>query len=217
MFLGRIQRLALSAEDVIPLLARTKRAHRELPGVYVDPTGESFRKGDLVWVAERWSTPLILDPLAPAALRKPERLIAATGLYFDQIPREYLADRARVAWPVEGHQPHHVTPGRPRTARSMPESLARVVLKVIARRTERLRDMNESEIEAQGFSIPWHYAAAWDARHRAHQNPGISWAADPTVEVLYFDILATDHGMAQNVLAEARESRVTKRKRRIRQ
>jgi len=90
--------------------------------------------GDLIWVREEWRAERKYDHLRPAILAKPLRPV---------IPIRYEADRYTTLddW------------GRYRNARFLPRRFARIWLRVLDVRQERLEDISEADAIAEGATL----------------------------------------------------------------
>ena len=99
----------------------------------------SCHAGDLIWVREAWRTFRNYDHLKPSAL------VSIIGDHHGQYIH-YLADP-----PVELARRGITISGRYRNARFLPKAFARIWLKVLDVRPERLQDISEEDAKAEGF------------------------------------------------------------------
>lgn len=144
--------------------------------------------GDRLWVRERWAVSLDYDKLAPKEIPSQNDVsiwYQTPGLYMSN---RYLGDY----------------PGKTRSSIHMPRWASRITLEITAVRVERLQDISEADIEAEGtprnigytpddayadqFNSSFErrgrdFARLWD---NINGNGAGSWHANPWVWVIEF-------------------------------
>jgi hypothetical protein len=125
--------------------------------------------GDVLWVKEPWAALAKHDHLPPLLLPRNEKIF-------------YLAD--------EEDMPEI---GAARTPLQMPRWASRISLRVCGVRIERLQDISDADLLAEGCEIDyageaseWYrrsaYSALWDVRY----GQGAAWLSNPWVWVIEF-------------------------------
>ena len=163
-----------------------------------DTLGNRFAPGTRLWVQEVWQD---FCPLWD-------------GGWCGHGTQEGIEKEHKVAYRATGTGIDHVTasgkefvnvlPSKWRRASSMPRWASRLRLEVVAARVERLWDIADGDIAAEGFEGTWEavrytdgelsrdlapvspreqFAAAWDA---AYVRRGLGWQANPFVWVVSF-------------------------------
>ena len=134
----------------------------------------SCHAGDLIWVREAWRTFKKYDNLTPSLFAN------LTVLNGASLGIGYEASRAEWVWGFDG---------RYRNARFMPKRFARIWLKVLGVRPERVRDITKADAVAEGvepigdWSCRWNFAHIWDRLHK----PPNAWADNPWVWRIKFE------------------------------
>jgi hypothetical protein len=150
--------------------------------------------GDQLWVREAWRTSDGLDRLSGAEIAKS---CLAAGYERPWAPLHYEEDGARTNWhPLDPS--FGVGAGRYRHARFMPRWASRDLLDILEVRVERVQDISEKDILAEGVTVPlvaemtgvpWDEIpdlfTAWRLGW-THINGTASWESNPWVWVVGF-------------------------------
>ena len=146
-------------------------------GVVKKRMAPRYQKGDLLWVREAWHT----DSIAVDKGRAEHEDIMSAS------PICYRADKV-----------HEGSGCSWRSPMFMPKWAARIWLKVLSVRVERLQDITIGDIEKEGISankasmsmrvygeaLKDKFAVAWDA---INKKRGYSWESNPWVYVIKFE------------------------------
>lgn len=137
---------------------------------YINPP---YQLGDILYVRETWQHLYELDGN--------EEIIEGTGKYYyaatDTIPFDAYIDS-------EGTK-HEKTPWRPSI--HMPKAAARIWLKVTNVRVERLRDIDDDGVVAEGLQIGDPFDELWDSTIKKKNLDRYGWDANPWVWVISFE------------------------------
>lgn len=174
-----------------------------VPRVWVDGwsvAGHEYRcpygqPGDLLYVRETWAGPAACDDLSPRQIG--EQALDA-GYIRPWAPIWYNADDAYnhatvLAWDpdVWGGR------GKLRPSIHMPRWAARLWLRVIEVRVERVQDVTETAARAEGVATDaqlgesTHGAALARLWDRLYAGRGLGWADDPWVWVVRYEVVTT--------------------------
>ncbi|MFM0324814.1 hypothetical protein [Caballeronia glebae] len=132
------------------------------------------KRGDRLWVRETWAQPAALDP-GPTVYRADYPACVPTG--FENVP-----SIDEITWKPSIH---------------MPRAMSRITLEVTSVRIQRLQDISESDVEAEGtFAGAWEYdngegtesaresfQCLWDSLNASR---GFGWDFNPWVWVVAF-------------------------------
>ncbi len=183
-------------------------------GIWHTRTGDSLicplgQPGDRLWVREAFRFTAQFDDDSPA--RVADRCLDA-GYRQAWAPIRFEADGRTRDWPSVGVPPQpNDTPGRLRPARHMPIWAARLSLKIVSIRVERLQAISEADARAESPPIEEHHTRGycagesrppsirafrdtWDAEHAAgghawdaeHAAGGHAWDMNPWVWAIEF-------------------------------
>lgn len=171
--------ITMIAPAIGALMAGTLRRLRRPADGALDAIGP----GDRLWVREQFFLPRTLDNIAPTRAAE----LGATPVFAHDradLPKWACADL-----------------GKRRFARSMPKVWHRQHLVVTAIATQRLQDITEAEIAAEGHASRKQFAAAWDAALALSGFSSRRWAADPHVLVIDFRHAAAPISIAERSFA----------------
>jgi hypothetical protein len=173
--------ILFSAPMVRALLAGTKtqtrRAWPEQPPAgtpigYTPDTqaGRYGKRGDQLWVREAWRADKRCDHAAPREISPRSAVM-------------YEADGGACQYPL-------MTPGKLRPGMFMPRWASRITLEVTGVRVERLWEISQADVQAEGCDgYVLTYAKLWESIN----GPG-SWDANPWVWVVEFKRNAPEGG-----------------------
>lgn len=116
-----------------------------------------YRKGDILWVRETWN-----------CLPIPEPLRGTSKTYW------YKADGA--APEDKWRSPYH-----------MPLEAARIFLRVTGVRVERLQEIDDGGVVAEGLEIGCYFDELWNRTIKPNDRPLYGWEANPWVWVIGFE------------------------------
>lgn len=143
----------------------TQLYHGAAPGRWRSPGKDvwveiraPYQPGDILWVREIWS---------PVYVR-PRRYI-------------YKADVDRgvgegVGLPLRWHHPN-----------KMPWEAARIFLRVTGVRVERLQEIDDAGVVAEGLEIGCYFDELWNSTIKPKDRPTYGWDANPWVWVINFE------------------------------
>ena len=94
----------------------------------------------------------------------------------------YRADEPDFAWADEGGDPRTMW----KASLFMPWRLARVFLRVLEVRPERVQEINDADVFAEGCESRAEFIEVWDGLYRA-KEPWKRWAANPWVWAIRFE------------------------------
>ncbi len=131
-----------------------------------------YQPGDILYVRETWQYLYELDGN--------EQIIEGTGRYYyaatDQIPFDTYIDSRGIS--------HEKTPWKPSI--HMPKKAARIFLKVTDIRPERLQDIDDNGVIAEGLQIGDPFDEAWNSTIKKSDRDRYGWDANPWVWVIKF-------------------------------
>lgn len=137
-----------------------------------------YQPGDILYVRETWQYLYELDGN--------EQIIEGTGRYYyaatDQIPFDTYIDSQGIS--------HEKTPWKPSI--HMPKEAARIFLKVIDIRPERLQEIDDNGVIAEGLQIGDPFDEAWNSTIKKSDQDRYGWDANPWVWVIKFKKLEGD-------------------------
>lgn len=116
-----------------------------------------YRPGDILWVRETWN-----------CLPIPEPLRGTSKTYW------YKADGA--APEDKWRSPYH-----------MPREAARIFLRVTGVRVERLQEIDDCGVVAEGLEIGCYFDELWNRTIKPKDRPLYGWEANPWVWVIEFE------------------------------
>ena len=132
-----------------------------------------YRPGDILYVRETWQYLYELDGN--------EQIIEGTGRYYymatDSIPYDTYVDLQGIT--------HEKTPWRPSI--HMPKAATRIWLKVKEIRIERLQDIDDDGVVAEGLRIGDPYDELWNSTIKKKDLALYGWDANPWVWVIEFE------------------------------
>lgn len=132
-----------------------------------------YRVGDILYVRETWQCLYELDGN--------EEIIENTGKYYyaatDILPAGGYVDSRGAT--------HETIPWRPSI--HMPKEAARIWLKVTDVRIERLQDIDDNGILAEGLEIGCYFEDIWDSTVKKQDWEKYGWEANPWVWVIEFE------------------------------
>lgn len=139
------------------------------PPRYINPP---YQPGDILYVRETWQYLYELDGN--------EQIIEGTGRYYyaatDQIPFNTYVDSSGIS--------HEKTPWKPSI--HMPKEAARIFLKVTDIRPERLQDIDDNGVVAEGLQIGDPFDDLWNSTIKKADRDRYGWEANPWVWVIKF-------------------------------
>lgn len=142
----------------------------------VDGWDESAGQIRVQYRADGWCRP---DPIA---IEDPD--------YFLRLWQQSSDDAIRAGLEPGDDDAYHWEPGcgptRWRSPRFMPRAAARLFLRVVEVRPERLQDISLTDVLAEGYESWEAFRAAWNALNRREE---CRWDANPTVWVLTFRLV----------------------------
>jgi len=184
-------------------------------------TAAPYQIGDRLWVRETWrpfcfhyeGESMYTDYRADGA--RLERMLSEEAYADGWLEREWArwGDAAKAAgiplddwdesWPLEQlEQTGFVMPWRPSIF--MPKWATRIWLEVTGVRAERVQDISDGDIEAEGVVVNaefnpvveryWGFIQLWDS---INAKRGLGWATNPWVWVYEFERLETPAGASQ--------------------
>ena len=131
-----------------------------------------YQPGDILYVRETWQYLYELDGN--------EQIIEGTGRYYyaatDQIPFDTYVDSRGIS--------HEKTPWKPSI--HMPKEAARIFLKVTDIRPERLQDIDDNGVVAEGLQIGDPFDELWNSTIKKADRDRYGWDANPWVWVIKF-------------------------------
>ena len=131
-----------------------------------------YQPGDILYVRETWQYLYELDGN--------EQIIEGTGRYYyaatDQIPFDTYVDSRGIS--------HEKTPWKPSI--HMPKEAARIFLKVTDIRPERLQDIDDNGVVAEGLQIGDPFDDLWNSTIKKADRDRYGWDANPWVWVIKF-------------------------------
>ncbi len=137
-----------------------------------------YQPEDILYVRETWQYLYELDGN--------EQIIEGTGRYYyaatDQIPFDTYIDSRGIS--------HEKTPWKPSI--HMPKDAARIFLKVTDIRPERLQDIDDNGVVAEGLQIGDPFDALWDPTVKKSDQDRYGWDANPWVWVINFKRLESE-------------------------
>lgn len=137
-----------------------------------------YTEGDILYVRETWQYLYELDGN--------EQIIEGTGRYYyaatDQIPFDTYIDSQGIK--------HEKTPWKPSI--HMPKKAARIFLKVKDIRPERLQDIDDNGVVAEGLQIGDPFDELWDSTIKKADQDRYRWKANPWVWVIKFKKLKSE-------------------------
>lgn len=149
---------------------------------YIDPkTGDSYnpaeicryQPGDIMYVRETWQHLYELDGN--------EEIIEGTGKYYyaatDSLPSGGYVDSKGST--------HETIPWKPSI--HMPKQAARIWLKVTDVKVERLQDIDDDGVVAEGLQIGDPFDEFWDSTIKKESLNRCGWDANPWVWVIEFE------------------------------
>lgn len=160
------------------------------------------KPGDKLWVREAWRTSDSLDDMSP---RQIEAACLDAGYLGPWCPYLTEADNMAHFWGdedcgVEMFGGFSRDAGRLRPAMHMPRWASRITLTVTTVRIQKLQDITDAEVVAEGVTIPdWKlvdmydvvrtagtdlFQPLWDSLHK----PPYSWADNPEVVAISFEV-----------------------------
>lgn len=149
----------------------------------VDGVLDAIGPGDRLWVREQFFLPRSFNHIAPTRAAE----LRATPVFAHDradLPEWACADL-----------------GKRRFARSMPKVWHRQHLLVTAIGTQRLQEITDAEIAAEGHASRKQFASAWDAALALSGFSSRRWAADPHVLVIDFRHVAAPISIAERSFA----------------
>ena len=163
--------ISFNSEMVKAILAGKKTQTRRPAKGQLNP----FVIGDKLWVKEKWA------PAGNSCIRFDSD--GFTVSLTDELKPYYWADSSeldrralRNSW-------------KPSTF--MPREASRITLEITAVRAERLQDISEEDVEAEGFPTKGYFELLWDG---IYHKKGFGWDKNPWVWVISFKKLEKDHG-----------------------
>ena len=118
--------------------------------------------GDRLWVRERWAADMSFDDLPP-------RMLPPRGM------------------PIYYHATAQCMDYKWRPSIHMPRILSRITLEITDIRVERVQDISEEDVQAEGFSdrpaSKNKFRIAWDL---LYWKRGLGWSVNPRVWVITF-------------------------------
>lgn len=139
---------------------------------------QPYQPGDILYVRETWQYLYALDGN--------EQIIEGTGKYYyaatDLIPYDTYVDPEGVT--------HQKTPWRPSI--HMPKAAARIFLKVTDIRPERLQDIDDNGVVAEGLQIGDPFDDLWNSTIKKADQDRYGWEANPWVWVIKFKKLESE-------------------------
>ncbi len=137
-----------------------------------------YQPEDILYVRETWQYLYELDGN--------EEIIEGTGRYYyaatDQLPCNGYIDSRGVS--------HENIPWKPSI--HMPKEAARIFLKVTNIRPERLQDIDDNGVVAEGLQIGDPFDALWDSTVKKSDQDRYGWDANPWVWVINFKRLESE-------------------------
>lgn len=137
-----------------------------------------YQPEDILYVRETWQYLYELDGN--------EQIIEGTGRYYyaatDQIPFDTYIDSRGIS--------HEKTPWKPSI--HMPKKAARIFLKVTDIRPERLQDIDDNGVIAEGLQIGDPFDEAWNSTIKKSDRDRYGWDANPWVWVIKFKKLESE-------------------------
>lgn len=131
-----------------------------------------YRPEDILYVRETWQYLYELD--------ENEQIIEGTGRYYyaatDQIPFDTYVDSRGIS--------HEKTPWKPSI--HMPKEAARIFLKVTDIRPERLQDIDDNGVVAEGLQIGDPFDELWNSTIKKADRDRYGWEGNPWVWVIKF-------------------------------
>lgn len=131
-----------------------------------------YTVGDICYVRETWQYLYELDGS--------EQIIEGTGRYYyaatDQIPFDTYVDSRGIS--------HEKTPWKPSI--HMPKDAARIFLEVTDIGPERLQDIDDNDVVAEGLQIGDPFDDLWNSTIKKADRDRYGWEANPWVWVIKF-------------------------------
>ena len=124
-----------------------------------------YRPGDILWVRETWCESL-----------------GKAGKYFYRAyagPRDEMKEYA--------HSFNHWC-----SSIHMPREAARIFLRVTGVRVERLQEIDDPGVVAEGLEIGCYFDELWDSTIKAADRPTYGWEANPWVWVIEFERISKE-------------------------
>lgn len=139
------------------------------PPRYINPP---YQPEDILYVRETWQYLYELDGN--------EQIVEGTGRYYyaatDQIPFDTYVDSRGIS--------HEKTPWKPSI--HMPKKAARILLKVTDIRPERLQDIDDNGVVAEGLQIGDPFDELWNSTIKKADRDRYGWEGNPWVWVIKF-------------------------------
>lgn len=131
-----------------------------------------YQPEDILYVRETWQYLYELDGN--------EQIVEGTGRYYyaatDQIPFDTYVDSRGIS--------HEKTPWKPSI--HMPKEAARIFLKVTDIRPERLQDIDDNGVVAEGLQIGDPFDDLWNSTIKKADRDRYGWEGNPWVWVIKF-------------------------------
>lgn len=137
-----------------------------------------YQPEDILYVRETWQYLYELDGN--------EQIVEGTGRYYyaatDQLPGDTYIDSRGIS--------HEKIPWR--SSIHMPKEAARIFLKVTDIKPERLQDIDDNGVVAEGLQIADPFDELWDSTIKKADQDRYGWEANPWVWVIKFKKLESE-------------------------
>lgn len=153
------------------------------------PNGEGFKcpygqVGDRLWLRETWAVSKDWGLNVPDHIRKKNPILKNYFREYDNLKPSELNKDTQIWYLADGDKPKWC--GKTRSSIFMPRWASRLTLEITDIRVERLQDMSDEDMIAEGLYDRYDYSKAQRVWNKLNAKRGFDWTSNPWVWVISF-------------------------------